>query len=283
MTSAKSSQNQANTGLRAAQEPPSGWTPEADKDRQWQTLAALLRQDDEPEMPGEARWEEMRANIWREAGIGEAAPVVPIADESLARPRYTARLMQIAAVGVAAFALGWVLSPTGSSPEAASQIAFLPAESQESADPEKEVHAPGGMPERVTPIRSGDSLAVPVSSDSAPGATPRQVVIREGGDAPAIVSDSAPNDLLPQFIRTLRAQPGQTVSADAILKSIDTLLGEDPAASVEASLRYLKAEVLLLEKRDSRAAGAEYEAVLALTNDEGPLAENARSRLASLR
>ena len=51
MTSAKSSQTQANTGLSAAQEPPPGWTPEADTDRQWQTLADFLRQDDEPEMP----------------------------------------------------------------------------------------------------------------------------------------------------------------------------------------------------------------------------------------
>lgn len=274
---------------------PEGWTPEADSDRQWKAITALMREADTPRIPGEERWEEIRLAARREAGIADGAAVVPIAIESRSRPSYIARVMQIAAVGVAAFALGWFLSPTQSAEESPLMASAGTSQAGTSITPglptddDKLVITHGDAPGRVTPTVPRDGSApIPVSANgSVPLATPRHVVIREGSNPPVAVglSDGADSAaiLLPDFLRTLRAQPGQTIPADAVLDSITNLLGEETNPANEAALRFLRAEILLLEKSDRVAALAEYETVLRITNGEGVIAGNARSRLASLR
>jgi hypothetical protein len=267
---------------RTTEDPPEGWTPQADSDRQWQAIATLLRESDKADLPGEERWEEVRSTVWREAGIGETARVVPVGAPAGLRP--LARVLQVAAVAVAAFALGWFLNPTHSTTQPAHELAALPPVGHEAADPDKEVVVPGGLPGRITPSVPDEGITVPVTANSADPTPPRGIIRIHDVDGPAPArTDGAEALLLPEFLRALRAQPDQAITPEAIVASIESLLRDDPQPAMEASLRFLKAEVLLLEFADPTAATQEYEAVLRLTGNEGSLAESARSRLAGMR
>jgi hypothetical protein len=227
----------------------------------------------------------MRADVWRETGIGKEARVVELGDVQRTHSWAFSRVLQLAAVGVAAFAVGWILSPLGgSSPEDSPTTTLAQATVPE--NPRPVTLAPVDVdlgPGRISPSVPSEGVPVLVSSDPAANGPGRRVVIRDSSATPESEPLTSGVTVATDLLRALRTQPNLAIPPEAVLASVETLLGENPTAGDEASLRYLKAEILLLEREERTSAALEYESVIRLTNDQGPLAERARSRLASLR
>jgi hypothetical protein len=227
----------------------------------------------------------MKGDVFREAGIGQPARVFDLEAERTAGGWGLSRVLQLAAVGVAAFAVGWILSPASSnSKQDISEPSIIAQASGDLDVPRPEVLTPGDLGTgRITPTVPSEGTPILVSSDPpAPGGG-RRVVIHESAGQALAGQAATESTLATDLVRALRDQSGLEIPSQAVLASVDALLGESPTPGDEASLRYLKAEIHLLEQDDRTSAIAEYESIIRLTNDQGPLAERARSRLASLR
>ncbi len=265
--------------------PPDGWTPESDADPKWIEIAGLLREADRPFLPGEETWARLKSDVFREAGIGQPVRVLDLEAERIASGWGLSRVLQLAAVGAAAFAVGWILSPASSSstPDTMEQPSIARAGAG-FHEPRPEVFSPGDLGSgRITPTVPSEGVPTLVSSDSQVPGGGRRVVIHDTTGRASAGQAAAESTLAADLVRALRDQSDLEIPPQAVLASVGALLGENPNPGDEASLRYLKAEIHLLEQDDRTAAISEYESVIRLTSGQGPLAERARSRLASLR